>query len=99
MLKELICSLYQCRKVGACYYAWKFGSVINSSSSPLSAQEVKHYCLLLPQFYASSADHFLTSYEKSYTLIDNECNKMSLTKTVQLANSTITCTVDDEFHV
>jgi len=93
MLKELICSQYICQNVGAYYYAWKLGSLINNSTSPLNAQ--KNYCLLLPQLFPSSINHFLSGSEKSYNLIDNEWNKMALDTTIQLLNFSITRVADD----
>ncbi len=68
------------KKVGANYYVWELGSDTNKSSSQLSAN-VKHYCLLLPQLFPTT-ESYLTSSEKSYTLIDSEWNEISLDKTV-----------------
>jgi hypothetical protein len=82
MVKELICSRHHCQKVGANYYVWRLGNVTNKSSSPLSTQEVKHYCLLLPQLFPDT-ENYLTSNEKSYTLIDNEWNEISVEKTIR----------------
>ena len=80
IVQELLCSRYHNKKVGANYYVWELGSVTNKSSSHLSAN-VKHYCLLLPQLFPTT-ESYLTSSEKSYTLIDSEWNEISLDKTV-----------------
>jgi hypothetical protein len=80
IIQELLCSRYHNKKVGANYYVWELGSVTNKSSSHLSAN-VKHYCLLLPQLFPTT-ESYLTSSEKSYTLIDSEWNEISLDKTV-----------------
>jgi hypothetical protein len=79
---ELICSKYHHQKVGANYYVWRLGNVTNKSSGPLSTQDVKHYCLLLPQLFPDTG-YYLISSEKSYTLIDNEWNENSVNKTIK----------------
>lgn len=82
MVKELICSKHHNEKVGANYYVWRLGNVTNRSSKLLSTQEVKQYCLLLPQLFPDN-DNCLSSSERSYTLIDNEWNEISVDKTIK----------------
>jgi hypothetical protein len=82
IMKELNCSRYHHQKVGANYYVWRLGNVTNKSSRPLSTQDVKHYCLLLPQLFPDTENNLISS-EKSYTLIDNEWNEISVDKTIK----------------
>ena len=82
MLQELVCVQFHKEKVGAYYYAWKLGSVSNNCGTPIIAQQVKHYCLLLPQLIATP-DTTTSSTEKVYTLIEGEWHEMVSNKIVQ----------------
>jgi hypothetical protein len=47
MLQELVCVQFHKEKAGAYYNVWKLGSISNNRGTPIIAQQVKHYCLLL----------------------------------------------------